>query len=66
VRFGIMIVGNAMTGKSTLLNTLKQAHIMLFEKGECKANEYNKIECSTFNPKAISIEELYGNFDKHT
>ncbi len=39
---------------------------MLFEKGECKANEYNKIECSTFNPKAISIEELYGNFDKHT
>ncbi len=53
-----------MTGKSTLINTLKQAHIMLFEKGECKANEYNKIECSTFNPKAISIEDLYGNIDK--
>ena len=26
--------------------------------------DFYKIECQTFNPKAITIDELYGCFDK--
>ena len=26
--------------------------------------EFYKIDCQTFNPKAITIDELYGCFDK--
>ena len=64
-----MIVGQALSGKSTLLNTCRTAIINLKEKysqeGEANkdSDDYFKIECSTFNPKAITIEELYGYYD---
>ena len=59
-----MLVGEAMRGKTTLLTTLKLAMTRIRE--DFDNEEFFKIECQTFNPKAITIEELYGCFDRVT
>ena len=63
-----MLVGPAMSGKSTLLNALLEASNQLHEAGKQDPDleQYNRVLSSTFNPKSISIEELYGNFDSVT
>ena len=54
-----------MSGKSTLLTMLRNAMKILREE-DSFSEEYFKIDFSIFNPKAITIEELYGSFDKVT
>lgn len=68
IRFGMMLVGPAMSGKTTLLSLLKQAWNKLHELGKAnpELNQCLHVESATFNPKSISIEELYGNFESVT
>jgi len=68
IRFGMMLVGQAMSGKSTLLSSIVEAQNELHElaKKDEELQKFDKIVFSTFNPKSISIEELYGNFDSVT
>jgi len=71
VRFGVMLVGPAMAGKTTIMHSLRKSYIVtlniqaLHAKGLNNA-DYTKIEYSVLNPKSISMEELYGNFDPLT
>jgi dynein heavy chain len=59
VRFGTMVVGNAMVGKSTCIHTLEKALTSLrFQKDPNP--RYNKIDCVVMNPKSITMGELYG------
>lgn len=51
VRFGSMILGPAMSGKSTICNTLAKVR---------------KIHLNILNPKAVSIGELYGDMNHLT
>ena len=65
VRFGVMLVGPSMAGKSTVFKTLKNAYTNLKLKG-VENPEFQVIEMETLNPKAISMGELYGDFDNFT
>jgi len=57
VRFGLMIIGPAMTGKTTVIHALKDAMNILAEKNPEK---FKKVLMQTLNPKSISMAELYG------
>lgn len=65
VRFGVMLVGPTMSGKSSVLYTLKDSITNLKLKGSTNP-EWEKVEISTLNPKCISLPELYGNYDSTT
>jgi dynein heavy chain len=56
VRFGLMILGQALTGKSTIINSLKRA------MNNIKNDKNRGVESKVLNPKSISMEELYGCF----
>jgi dynein heavy chain, axonemal len=56
VRFGVMIVGATMGGKSTILKTLKDTYL----------TEGGGVDMVILNPKSISMNELYGEFDPLT
>ena len=60
-----MLVGPAMAGKSSIMKILRQSYINLFEKG-LNNPDFTLIEYCILNPKSISMEELYGNFDPTT
>jgi dynein heavy chain len=53
VRHGLMVVGNPMSGKTSIINILGAALGELKEKG--LMNE-NKVETITLNPKSISMK----------
>lgn len=59
VRFGSMVVGEAMVGKSTCIRTLQEAlsSLRIPKDPTCK---YKRIESQIINPKAITMGELYG------
>ena len=61
VRFGLMIIGPAMTGKTTVIHALKDAMNILAEKNPMK---FKKVLMQTLNPKSISMAELYGQFSQ--
>jgi len=65
VRFGTMLVGPAFAGKTCVMNTLKSAYISLHAAG-IKNVDFNRIENTILNPKSITMDELYGNFDPMT
>ncbi|CAK92427.1 unnamed protein product (macronuclear) [Paramecium tetraurelia] len=70
VRFGVMLVGVTMGGKSQVQNVLRESYIKLFEQYSQKGIKnhaiYQNVEHQILNPKAISMEELYGQFDMMT
>lgn len=59
VRWGIMLVGNAASGKTSILHTLADALKKLFDGG-AENPEYRRVRSQTLNPKSISSDELYG------
>ena len=68
VRFGVMLVGPTMAGKSTCQRTLMESYNelnrQLTEGGrENRHPQFQHILSSVLNPKSISMEELYGEFD---
>lgn len=55
-----MMVGDPFGGKSTVLKTLAESMSNLNEKDH---PEYEKVYYTVINPKAITMAQLYGNFD---
>ena len=59
VRFGSMVVGDAMVGKSTAIQTLAKALTRL--RLDHHPNErFKNVELVVINPKSITMGELYG------
>lgn len=59
VRHGFMLVGNPFGGKTSLLHLLAETLNLQnkLDQGE------EKVEYETVNPKALTINQLYGYFD---
>ena len=72
VRFGLMIIGDTMSGKSTVYKSLERALNWLNEKqNDPKSEEkfrfkYDRVVSKALNPKSISMKELYGEVDVNT
>lgn len=65
VRFGVMLVGQTGTGKTTCYKVLAQTMIQLKEKGIYDAR-YQRVSYKILNPKSVSMGELYGYVDEMT
>ena len=65
VRFGMMVIGPTLTGKSTAIKTLKDGMNHIMNNGY-EGTQYNRVECEILNPKSISMDELYGCFNVMT
>lgn len=61
VRHGFMIVGDALSGKSSAWKLLAETLKALEEKGLME--EAHKVWITVINPKSMSMGELYGSFD---
>lgn len=59
VRWGVMLVGPTGSGKTSVLHTLARALEKLYIDF-VEGPHYKPVNIQTINPKAISIEELYG------
>ncbi|CAF4276804.1 unnamed protein product, partial [Adineta steineri] len=62
-RHSVMLVGKTLSGKTTIWKLFKYALTTLNKQG---FNEYNKVMEYSINPKAISLGELYGQFNLAT
>jgi dynein heavy chain len=65
VRFGCMIVGDAMAGKTIIYETLFGA-LNYLNSNNIEPETYCAIEKEIINPKSISINGLYGEFSHMT
>ena len=59
-RHGNMLVGRTMTGKSTAWRTLQMAHNSLKKAGIAT---WEKVVTYCLNPKAFSLDELFGGYN---
>ena len=59
VRFGVMLVGPTGAGKTTCYKVLERTMTSLRHKGS-KDDRFQNVKKIIFNPKAISMGELYG------
>jgi dynein heavy chain len=69
VRFGVMLVGPTGGGKTTCYQALQQSLIDLKAQncGAPSANpNFEAVQTYVFNPKCISMGELYGEFNELT
>jgi len=62
VRHGIMTVGPAGSGKTTILKILGKTLLELYNK-KIENQHYRPVNIYRLNPKAISMSELYGQLD---
>ncbi|XP_071807320.1 dynein axonemal heavy chain 12-like isoform X1 [Asterias amurensis] len=60
VRHGFMLVGEPFAGKTEVLHVLADTLTLLNEKG---LNEEEKALYRTVNPKAVTMGQLFGQFD---
>ncbi|XP_032594376.1 dynein axonemal heavy chain 6 [Drosophila grimshawi] len=65
VRWGVMTVGPTGGGKSVVLHALEFALSHLFENEVMDPN-FRPVVIQTMNPKAVSMNELYGYVDPKT
>ena len=61
-----MLVGPPMTGKSTVLETLKLAFNILSKTDKGPEAYFQLVNCIKMNPKSITMGELYGESDPNT
>jgi dynein heavy chain len=61
VRHGFMIVGDALSGKSSAWKLLAATLAGLEEKGA--GEDFHKVWITVINPKSMTMGELYGSFD---
>jgi dynein axonemal heavy chain len=66
VRHGLMLVGPTGGGKTATLRTLKLALNKLHKNSPPGDTKWQAVEADTVNPKAITMGQLYGEFDKNT
>ncbi|XP_015110698.1 dynein heavy chain 1, axonemal [Diachasma alloeum] len=66
VRHGLMLVGPTGTGKTKCYQILRDACRMLQGKQETPGNVFESVETVVLNPKAITLGQLYGEFDIDT
>lgn len=59
VRWGVMLVGPTGGGKTRVLHTLASCLTKLHDDGVAEP-QYKTVRMQTLNPKAISLDELYG------
>lgn len=55
-----MMVGEPFGSKSSVMHTMADAMTLLAERGN---EEYERVIHKTINPKAITMGQLYGQFD---
>ena len=55
-----MMVGEPFGGKTSVIQTMAEAMTLLNERGN---TEYEKVFFKVMNPKAITMGQLYGQFD---
>lgn len=60
-RHGVMVVGNTGSGKTTSWRTLQSS---LTKLSKDKVEGFYLVRDYVINPKAITNDELYGNYDK--
>ncbi|CAF3858466.1 unnamed protein product, partial [Rotaria magnacalcarata] len=60
VRHGFMLVGEPFAGKSMVLQVLAESLSLMNTKG---VGDELKVQYKVINPKAVTIGQLYGNFD---
>ncbi|XP_021341821.1 dynein heavy chain 12, axonemal-like isoform X1 [Mizuhopecten yessoensis] len=60
VRHGFMLVGEPFGCKTSVIETLSEGMTLLTEQG---VEDYNKVFFRVINPKAITMGQLYGQFD---
>lgn len=60
VRHGFMLVGDPFSGKTKVLHVLADVLSLLHERGQ---NEEDKVIYKTINPKAVTMGQLFGQFD---
>ncbi len=64
VRHGVMLIGEAGSGKTAAIHTLSSA---LSRCGTSLLEEDNlRVHVHTLNPKAVTYSQLYGKFDENT
>jgi dynein heavy chain len=63
VRFGVMLVGQSGSGKSTCFKTLAQCSSAMKVAGE---KGFERTHYRILNPKSISMGEMYGEVDPFT
>ena len=61
VRHGLMIVGQAYAGKTSILRTLQQAMTEIEDESMPPA-----VKTYTINPKSVASTQLFGSFDPNT
>jgi dynein heavy chain len=62
VRFGVMLVGFTGAGKTTCYQTLADVMTSLRKEGHA-SKQFQLVNTTILNPKAISMGELYGQVD---
>lgn len=62
-RHSVMLVGRTQSGKTVTWDMLKKSMTRLNREGEAG---YQKVQEYPINPKALTLDELYGAFDLST
>lgn len=65
VRWGVMLVGPAASGKTSTLHVLGDALTRLYQNGVENPN-YRNVRIQTLNPKSVNADELYGSVNMST
>lgn len=65
-RHAVMIVGQTGSGKSVMWQMLKNTLTRLKKENKGTLGQYNVVKDYPINPKALSLGELYGEFDLNT
>lgn len=66
MRHGVMLVGPAETGKTTVTSCLRRSLAKLFADGTGTHPQHVPAHVHRVNPKALSIGELYGQLNEYT